>query len=226
MFSKLFLLLGFLSSLFLFFKLTKDDIKLVSLRVREETIFNIFFASTVGAILGARVFYVATHFEKFGLSPLKWFLFTHFPGLSFLGAILGLEISLWWILKKTNLSIARIFDLATLSFGPVIILGFLGSRLFIEAAIFLFLQLILFKIYRWAAIFSLPGTRQVWRLNSSGLIFLIFLLFFSFFWFLLDFIRKNDKILVNLLTIEQLVSLLIFFIALWFFLKRVKKQKI
>ncbi len=226
MFFKPLFIFGFLASLFLFFRLIKDDIKLISLRITEETIYNIFFVSTFGAILGARIFYVAIHFEKFGISPFKWFLFTHFSGLSFFGAVLGVGIFLWWILGKTKLLRARIFDLATLSSGPVIILGFLGLGRFMEAAIFLFLQAFLFRIYYSAVTFSLPGTRQAWRLNSSGLIFLIFLLFFSLSWFVLDFIRENDKILMNLLTIEQLASLSVFTIALWFFLKRAKKQKV
>lgn len=219
MLSKLILLFGFLASLFLFFKLVRDDIKLISLRIREEAIFDIFLLVSFGALLGARVFYVVFHFEKFGLSFLKWFLFTHFPGLSFFGGILGAGISLWWILKKRNLLRARLFDLAVLSSGPAIILGLLSVGRLIEAIIFLFLSIGLFRIFYSAVIFSR-------RLNSPGLISLIFLSVFSLSFFTLDFTRGNDKILMKALTLEQLSSLIIFILAFGFFIRGVKKQKL
>lgn len=165
-----------------------------------------FFLTSLSGLIGARFLYVITHFSDFGVNPFRLFLFTHFPGLSFWGAVLGGTMLLFWFLKKKTMLRARIFDLAILSFLPAVILGYLGDKQFLLALLFIAVFILLVRIYR------APST---WTINFPGVFFLIFLIVFSISQFVLDF-AKDDRTLVKLVSVEQIISIVVFLFTLYF----------
>lgn len=198
------LIVGFTSSAFLFFRITREDIKLLSLRLRDEIIFDIFFLTTLSVLIGARIVYVAAHFGEFEGNPFKIILFTHFPGLSLIGGILGGVIFLRWFLKGKNILNARLFDSMVLSSLPLLVVGFLGKQNFLVAGIFIILAIFLFRIYR---------TPLFPRLNFPGAISLSFLSVSSIVAF----------ISTRLLTSEQVISIIVLIFTLFFFTRGLRK---
>ncbi|OGK17834.1 hypothetical protein A3G67_02810 [Candidatus Roizmanbacteria bacterium RIFCSPLOWO2_12_FULL_40_12] len=69
---------------------------------KEEDIFDGLFISLTGGFLISRIVYVALHFDKFGLSIVKFFLINGYPGLSLYGFIFGsfLSFYLYGLVKK------------------------------------------------------------------------------------------------------------------------------
>lgn len=196
------LIVGFIASAFLFFRMTREDIKLLSLRLRDETIFDIFFLTSLAVLVGARIVYVASHFGDFGINLLKILVFTHFPGFSLMGGFLGGFIFLRWFLKRKNILRARIFDLIALSALPLIILGFLGAKLLWEATIFFVLLLFLFRVYK---------TRFLEKLNFQGLPSLALLI-----------VVAMVSFRTTLLTAEQIISIIVLLFAVTLFIKGAK----
>lgn len=196
MFFIIFATIGFIISAFLFFRMARDDIKLLSLRLSDETIFDIFFLTSLAAVLGARLVYVAAHFPDFENNPFKMIVFTHFPGLSFIGGIIGGFIFLTWFLKRKNIFNVRILDLAALSSLPFIILGFLGKQNFLWFGIFIVLAILLFRIYkmRRVTILSFLAVSSIFQVVST-----------------------------RLLTLEQAVSIIILLFVVFFFVRGLKK---
>lgn len=213
---KIFLLLGFLASAFIFFQLVKDDIKLVSLRIKEETILDMFFLISIGSVVGARFVYLVSHFDQFGANPLTILLVTYFPGLSWNGALLGGTLFLWRFLKGRNILKMRIFDLATLSLFPILLMSYLGSLKLVEFFIFAAVVAVMVIYYNNPRRFGI-------RLNFPGAFFMIFVVTFSLVHLALDF-ATGDRVLVKLLTVEQFLSIGIFVIGLFFLLRGLMKD--
>lgn len=207
---KLLFPIGFILSLFVFFKTMREDIKLISLRLREETIFDMFFQTAIGALIGARFLFVATHIAHFGLNPLKLILFTHFPGLSPMGGVLGGTVSLIWFLRRQGFPLWRVLDLAALSAMPIVILGFFGNLRYIEGTVLTAFGSLLFFFYQ-------KPTKLPARLHFEGVYFVTFLLFFSVSDFLLDFGGGNARILLDGS---------VFLVALFFFANKFTSLKL
>lgn len=197
--------LGFIFSLFVFFKLTRDDIKLISLRLTDHAIFDIFFATSIATLFGARTLFVISNFSNFSWEPLKIILFTHYPGLSFLGGVAGGAIFLFWYLRKKHILKARIFDIAALSSLPVIILGFLGNYQFYQALFFLIFAVFLINAYS-----RVPA----WFTGGTALLFLIYVLLFTLITFVAALFAKEGGSLVKLLTVQNILSIVLFNVIL------------
>lgn len=197
MFLKILYIASLLGGLFIFYKLVKDDIKLISLKITENTIFDIFLFTTLFSIVGGRLMYVISHPGAFALTPLNFILIPYYPGFSLVGAVALAFGSLFLLLKKKRIMKLRIFDLATLSMLPIFIIGFLGK---LEAFVFIILSAFLISIYRNPIAFS--------RLNFQGAILAIFLLVYSFVEFLSILIRTRE-----LLTPELILAIIIFIFA-------------
>jgi hypothetical protein len=81
-------------SYFLWRRLKEDYLE------EEILTFTIFLA--LGCLLGARIFYILSHFYGFGLNFSRYFNLGSYPGFSMLGGILAiLGIILYWVKKKS-----------------------------------------------------------------------------------------------------------------------------
>lgn len=118
-----FLFLAFLTGSFLVWREGRKQ------RLDEERLLDLILTVAFFGLLGGRIFHLATNFEQFGFAPLKWLLFFHFPGLSFLGAVVGGIVGSLFFAKKTGWSFWQVTDLLVLgvAFGEGI--GRIGAFL-------------------------------------------------------------------------------------------------
>lgn len=79
----------------------------------EEAI-DIAVASLLGGFLGARLVWVALHFEDFGSDFIKWVLVNRFAGLDFWGGVFGAVILGGIIAKRKKWKLLRTLDIAAM----------------------------------------------------------------------------------------------------------------
>ncbi len=113
-----FIAIGFLAGISLALKEAKR------LNYDHQFILDIAFYMILGAIVGSRLFYVATHLSYYRTNPLDVFKVWQ-GGLTFFGGfILAMLISIWMI-KKRNLSIWKTCDI----FAPSLAIGVMFGRI-------------------------------------------------------------------------------------------------
>jgi prolipoprotein diacylglyceryltransferase len=122
----IFFIIGFLIVTYVSWKQAKE--KLYSERVLFDTVLLV----SLGAIVGARFFYIVFHQTEFGLNILKWVLFGFFPGFSYAGALMGSAVVLYLISgKKMYMPFQDLVDVLTksilITFPIVLILHLLFS---------------------------------------------------------------------------------------------------
>lgn len=215
---KLALSVGIILALYIFSRLIRDDIKLIPLKLNEEKIFDMFFVTLFGILIGARVLYILSHVRDFGINPLKMILLIHFPGLSFIGGVMGGTLALYLLLRHLGSTNLRVFDLATLAFLPAVFLSFASQiKLYpIQVVVLVVLSFLLIKIYRTPLSFR--------RFNFQGMMFLSFILACSFLSLVTSF-AKGDNSLIKLVNIEQISAILTFIISLYFLVVKIIKSK-
>lgn len=157
----------------------------------EEAIltFTIFLA--LSFLLGARVFYILTHFSQFGFS-FAFLLWRVYPGFSLLGGVLSaIGFTYWWT-KKKQWVFWEIGDsiLVSFSFSSFVIgLGLFASKLtkgslysFIFSFLFLAIVFFLYRNYR----------KFIWyESGKPGFVSSLGLGLFSLGVLILEFIREN-----------------------------------
>lgn len=116
-----FLVLAFFWSLFWLWR----NLKRTSFK--EEEIFDGVFVSLIGGFLGARLLYVALHFDKFGFDILKFILVNGYPGLSMIGFLMGGLISLLIFTIIVNISFLEVAAYIVPSLFLALGIGKIGS---------------------------------------------------------------------------------------------------
>jgi hypothetical protein len=96
--------------------LARDDFILLRKSITLEQIFNYAFLSALIALLSGRILYVFLHPSLRYLNPLIFLIFIYFPGISVIGAVLGVLIFLFFISRKKKVPRGRIYDVFSLSF--------------------------------------------------------------------------------------------------------------
>ena len=92
------------------------------LRVPDETMVSVLTRAGVGALIGARVVFVANHFSSFD-SPLEWIQVWE-GGISLLGGIAGALIAALPAVRRARLPFFGLMDLA----APWLVLGIAVGR--------------------------------------------------------------------------------------------------
>src|SRR5213078_2074337 len=83
------------------------------------------FWALIGAIVGARVFYVIGHFSEFnGLGDM---LAVYKGGISLIGGIFGAVIAAYPIMRKNHLGFLRVMDCAAIGLPLGIVIGRIGD---------------------------------------------------------------------------------------------------
>lgn len=187
--SGLFLALGFLYALFLIWRLSR------AWDFEEEKVLDLLMLTTIGALVGARVYFIFSHLSFFGLNIGKMILFTKYPGLSFWGAFLGGWLVLNYSVKKFKLDFWSICDIAAIgflaslifgnvgcflsgcgvgvvsdSFLAVDMVGFVGKRFPIQIVEAVMLAVLLVRMWPKAVRFHTPGKILSYVLMYSGAI--------------------------------------------------------
>lgn len=116
------LAMGFLLASFFLYRQVKDD-----LEISPELVFDAIAVAMLGAILGARIWYIVFHQSEFGNSHILYFLFRERPGLSFSGGLIGGLLFLLAFTISKKISLFRLLDIATIPYLWAFTIGQLGS---------------------------------------------------------------------------------------------------
>ena len=120
--------------LYCVYVLSNDDFIFLRKDVTMEKLFNIIFPGSLVSLFVSRLFYGFFHAGKIFSNPLVFALFPYSPGLSLLGAVVGIGIYLVFLKsrKENLLPWARISDLFSIAFLISLPIGFVGNLLFSE----------------------------------------------------------------------------------------------
>lgn len=119
----LLLTLGFLSGIFLVWRLSR------AWDLDEEKILDLTLLTFIGGIVLSRLYFVIEHWSFFILSPLKIFYFTRAPGFSLWGAFLGGWLTLYFFARKFKINFWQAADIAAVGFLGGLILKDAGCLL-------------------------------------------------------------------------------------------------
>lgn len=117
-----FLALAFLFGVFLIWRLSR------AWDLPEERVLDLTLLSFAGGLLGARIFFVAEHWQFFS-SLDKILLINKYSGLSFWGGFLGGWLALYFFSRKFKMDFAAVADIGMVGFLGGLILGNLGCFL-------------------------------------------------------------------------------------------------
>lgn len=157
----------------------------------EEKILSLTILLALFFLLGARAFYILSHFSHFGFS-FSWLFWRAFPGFSLVGGISASLVILYWWAKKSQWDFWQVADATTFSFSFsffLLSLGIFISRpdrdsflgLFFSL-LFLGLVLLLTRSYR----------KFIWyKSGKPGFVATSSLSIFSLGALLLEFFIKN-----------------------------------
>lgn len=122
-------LLGLLVSLFIAWRLYKNNFLFVRFNVGLNTFFDSIFFFLISFAIGARVLYIMEHWEKFSASLFSWFLFLHVPGFSFLGGVIGGFLGLFLFCQAKKLPYLLLADLLSVAVAFVLACFRIGAAL-------------------------------------------------------------------------------------------------
>lgn len=217
-----FLVLGFLIASFIVFRYGRWDLK-------EEEYMDAFVYTSFFFLIGARIFYILTHFESFSTNLLSYIVFRIEPGLSLYGGLFFGVLFLWYYAKKRKINLQRILDVFSIasSFGfSIVSLGsFMSGGSFgkvtklpwgvrVEGAtittglyhpVELYQALVFFLLFLVLSFLSFSYYRK-----KEGQVSIVYLTCLSFFVFLLEFLKAKPVYLYYHITLNHLLSLGIF----------------
>jgi phosphatidylglycerol:prolipoprotein diacylglycerol transferase len=199
------LLVAFLTSSFL----AKAQAKKHNLS--PELIFDLSFIVFISGIIGARVFYTLENLGYYIKNPLEIIMLQH-GGLSWFGGlILGTLVGIKY-LKVRRIPIYKVVDLIM----PFVALGQAIGRIgcFLNGCCFgkTLIPVQLYSSLILIIIFVILRFLQE-RPHRDGEIFFTYLILYCVKRFFIEFLRSDNAIIVFGLTLFQLLSLIIFFLA-------------
>jgi phosphatidylglycerol:prolipoprotein diacylglycerol transferase len=193
--------------------------------LNPEIIFNFLFLSVICGIAGARIFYVLENIRYYLNEPFEIVMFQR-GGLSWFGGlILGVSGGILY-LKKKNMPVCRTLDLVVPFLALAQAIGRIGcllngccygkpagwgfyfsnsSQILIPAQAYSTLSLIL--------IFFLLRLMQE-RPHKNGEVFTAYLILYSLKRFFIEFWRGDNPVLLWGLTLFQIISAVVFLLAL------------
>ena len=231
--------LGFIIGYFILKRLAKER----KIDISAQDIQDILIWVAIGAIVGARVFYVLFYNLSFyAQNPLRTFAVWQ-GGLSFHGGLIGALFSGWYLAKKKKVDYLKLADMMVIPLALGLALGRIGN--FINGELYGRITTL-----PWGVKFqNIEGFRHPSQLYESGKNFLMFavlwiirkkdlpkgFLFFSFISmygllrFLIEFVRAPDPQLGFVLgpfTMGQLLTFPMFVIGIIILLKLKKQPKV
>lgn len=115
-----FLALGFLLGIFLVWRLSR------AWDLDEEKILDLTLLTSLGGLLGSRIYFVIENLQVFTASPLNFFLINKAPGFSFWGGILGGWLALFFLSKRFKVDFWQFADIASVGLLGGLVLSELG----------------------------------------------------------------------------------------------------
>jgi len=101
--------------------LASKGLKSRELDLNEDDLLNMMILTFLGAVVGARAYYVLLNWDYYSSTKIPWFEFALFwhGGLGLHGGLIGGALSLWLLCKFQALPFIKITDL----FAPLLLLG-------------------------------------------------------------------------------------------------------
>lgn len=235
----LFFVIGFVIAYFMLIYLSKRK----ELKLTKEDISDYVLYVIIGTILGARFFYVIFYNLPVYLSnPLQIFAIWQ-GGLSFHGGFIGAILAGILFARKKKIDFYDIADLTVIPLALGLALGRIGNftnqelvgRITNVPWAFKFQNIEGFRhpSQLYESLKNLVIFFTLWNLKDKklpkGFLFWSFATMYSFLRFIIEFFREPDPQLgffFNFLTMGQLLSIVMFFIGLFFLYKIHKKDKI
>ena len=207
--------------------------------INPELAYKLIVAIIPSAIIGAKIFHILDYFDDFLKNP--WEMIFSGSGLSVLGGFtLALLVSII-IIKKNKENAWKVLDVAALSLSLGYGVGRFGCHISgdgcygITTSSFLGMAFPNGIVPTTAEVFPTPLFESLASLlllvfllelrkknHFPGFIFIVYLFFYSLSRFLVEFIRRNPKIWLNL-SQAQLVSFTFFILSLLGFIYLQKK---
>ncbi len=194
-------------------------------KINPEVIFNFLFLSVISGIAGARVFYVLENLQYYLGDPLEIIMFQH-GGLSWFGGlILGGSCGVLY-LKKKGMPIYRALDLVAPFIALSQAIGRIGCLLngccYGKVAEWVFwfpdkgeplIPTQAYSSFALILIFFVLRFMQE-RPHKNGEIFFAYLLLYSLKRFFIEFWRGDNSVILWGMTLFQILSVVVFFLAL------------
>lgn len=213
------LILSFFVFLFCLYTVCRDDLVLLRRNITLEWLFNQAFLTIVIGLLSARLVYVFSYFDSQFLNPLIFVSFSHFPGLSLTGGILGGILYMLIFARKKKAPFKHILDAFSISIIASLLLGLVinifstkvsfkeltSPFLLVEFVIYMILFVAFFRLFQKAR----------FKEGSIALLFLVFFSLLSFGW---DILVKKSNILTGK-AYEDYLLIVIFLISTFLFVK-------
>jgi len=232
----LFFVLGFVIAYFLLVHLAKRK----ELSFTKDDIADLLLYIIIGAILGARIFYVFVYNLPFYLSnPFEIIAVWH-GGLSFHGGIIGAAIAGIYFTKRKKIDFYEIADIAVIPLALGLALGRFGN--FINGELYGRVADVPWAVkfpdaedFRhpsqiYASFKDLLIFFTLWVIKDKnlpkGFMFWLFVVMYSTLRFIVGFFRAPDPqlgFILGPLTMGQILSIIMFFVGIYF-LNRVYKN--
>lgn len=201
----LFVLCLFLS-LFLLYILVRHDFVLARKSLLLQEIFDTTFFAYISFLFFARLSYIIGE-QKFNyLQIINFFHLARFPGLLFLGGIMGFGFIIYLVFRKKKI-LSRIFDIFSLSLYPIFLFALAISY---HGGYFIYFDLLIFLlscIFLGVGIYSYKNYTL-----KDGTVTLLFVCLVSIFTIVSEF-SQSTRPLFSLFTIPQVVSIVIFIMS-------------
>jgi len=196
--------------------------------ISPEKIYSLVTYIIIGAIIGSRIAYLLFNFNNF---TTFWDIFKFWEGgLSFHGGFIGGVLFGFFYIKKNNLKFWEITDICAPSIPLAQAIGRIGC--FLRGCCYgiettlpwgiqhlgqirhptqLYSGLVLLGIFIFLS-------KQKYKKNFNGALFLTYIIIYSMFRFFIEFIRVEPRVLFGL-TGAQITSIILSAISLFLFLK-------
>lgn len=190
-------------SCFMLYVLTKHDFVLARKSLLLQEIFDLTFVGYIIFFFTARIFFIVgtLRFQLFQIA--SFFHIFRFPGMLFLGGVLGFTVFIWITFHKKKI-LKRMLDIYSLSMIPLLFFALIAAP---QTGYFIFFNVLIFFL---ACLFLGIGiyTYKNYSLKD-GSIALLCLCLVSIFTIISEF-SNTSKIIFNLFTIPQLFAGLVF----------------
>lgn len=234
----LFFVLGFVMAYFLLVHLAKRK----ELNVTKDDIADLLLYIIIGAVLGARIFYVFVYNLPFYLSnPFEIIAVWH-GGLSFHGGIIGAAIAGIYFAKRKKIDYYELADIVVIPLALGLALGRMGN--FINGELYGRITEVPWAVkfpdaegFRhpsqiYASLKDLLIFFTLWVIKDKnlpkGFMFWLFVVMYSTLRFIVGFFRAPDPqlgFILGPLTMGQVLSVIMFFVGIFFIYTIYNKNK-
>lgn len=204
--------------------------------VNPEFIFNLCFFIFISGIIGARLFYISYNLEFYLRNPLEIIMLQH-GGMAWFGSALFGSITAVILIKKNKLSLLKILDL----FVPFVALGQAIGRIgcllngccfgrpsehgiYFKSADQFLIPTQMYSSLLLLLIFVILRLLQE-RKHLTGIIFCAYLFLYSIKRFFIEYLRNDSPRIFFGLTLFQVLSLAMFSVSLFLFIRILGNRK-